>query len=140
MYRRTLTVLLMSMLLVVVLSCKSELPDSDQIPQIRAALYAVQQAVRADDASSLDTLLTNKARRQGRGDSLIFFVSVFDDSRPFARFIDSNIFYNESIAQIECYAVDSLDSVILPLNLIFTYDDDRWRFHGFGEAVMKDSI
>lgn len=140
MSQRTITTLLMLLVLAGVLSCKDELPQSDQIPKIQAALYAVQQAVRADDVSTLHALMTKKARRQGRGDSLIALVSVFDYTRPFARFVDSNIFYNQSIAQIECYAVDSLDSVIVPLNLIFMYDKDRWWLHSFTEAVKEDSI
>lgn len=140
MYQQTITALLGLLVMAVLLSCKDEIPQRGQIPKIKATLYAVQEAVRTRNRSALDTLLTRKARKQDRGDSLIAFVSVFYDTRPFARFVDSNIFYTESFAQVECYAVDSVDSVIRPVNLIFTHNEERWWLHSFNENVNEDSL
>jgi hypothetical protein len=130
-------------LIVVLAGCNEKTPDRDHIPVLRQTLLNLQEAVRIQDRYALDTLVTGSQSKRTRViDSLISFVYGERGTLAFERFGDYDIFYNRSLANIDCFIMDKTGSRDRPVALLFVLDDNRWLLKGIapGLAVRPDSI
>lgn len=118
-----------------------ELPSRDQIPVLRANLYALEQGIKARDRTAIDSLLSVDILDAGQSsDSLLNFVYGPAGDRPFARLGNYNIFYNNQLAVINCYIMDSTEQIDRPLKLRYGYKTDLWllKWFGVGDTAAAD--
>jgi len=122
--------------------CGKETPSRDHIPVLRHQLYKLQEAVKAKDRVLLDSLLSVKIlSNKQNSDSLLSFVFNYNDSYfPFERFGDYVISYTEDKARIDCYVMDSTNTLERPIVLTLVYEHDLWLLKRFepGHPVMDD--
>jgi hypothetical protein len=113
-------------------SCTEKLPDRNQIPTIKAQLFRLQEAVKAQDRVLLDSVLSVQILDFNQnGDSLLAFVFGEDGRFAFEQFALGEIKYNRDQAQVECYVMDSTHQRSRPAILNFVLDDDLWLLTRF---------
>jgi hypothetical protein len=125
---------------VVVLSgCSGEdLPSRDEIPVLRKTVYAVEQAVAANNRAGLDSLLSVQMLDEGEsGDSLLSFIYGPDRSFPFHRLGDCQIFYTRDLAVVDCFVMDSTETTDRPIKLYFTKSKELWLLKKFEPGEKK---
>ena len=125
--------------------CSEETPSRDHIPVLRQQLYKLQEAVRTKDRVLLDSLLSVQIlSNKQNSDSLLSFVFNYNDGYfPFERFGDYVISYTEDKARIDCYVMDSTNTLERPIVLTLVYEHDMWllkRFERGQPDDMSDSI
>lgn len=122
--------LLLSGLLI---GCGSEeLPSREQIPVLRARLFALQQGLSERNRPALDSLLSvDILDIHEDSDSLLRFVYGSDGSYSFRQLGDYTIFFSKDLAVIDCFVMDSTARRDRPLRLIYGLDHDIWLLKEF---------
>ena len=111
---------------------KEKLPSRDNIPILKQNLYALEQAINTRNRAAIDSLLSVEVLDVGQdSDSLLRFVYGPTDDFPFYRLGNYNIFYDNDIAVINCYIMDSTEQTDRPLRLQYQYDEGLWLLKEF---------
>ena len=112
-----------------------DLPSRDQIPVLRARLFALEQGIRDHSRAAIDSLLSvDILDVKQSSDSLLRFVYGPGDTLPFVRLGDYTIFFSREMAVIDCFIMDSTEQPNRPLRLMYKLDDDLWLLREFREG------
>ena len=114
-------------------ACSEEkLPSREQIPVLRNRLFALQQGLSARNRGSIDSLLSVDILDYHQdSDSLLRFVYGPDGRSAFSQLGDYTIFFNNELAVIDCFVMDSTKQHDRPLRLIYKLDNDLWLLKEF---------
>lgn len=125
--------ILLFAVLVLLTSCgKEKTPSRDHIPIIKERLSKLQDGVKNQNISAIDSLLSVDILKKNQGsDSLLSF--VFGPNRDFAfeSFGQPVIIYTDEVAQVECFVMDSTHQNNRPVVLKYVYVSDQWLLNGF---------
>jgi len=126
--------------LTLLIGCDEQKPPSrDQIPVLRQRLFDLGQAIAARSAPALDSMMSVDILDYGlSSDSLLRFIYGPQFDNPFMSLGDYRILYNDNIAVIECYAMDTSGQAGQPVKLLFKSEDDIWLLTKF-ESFNPDS-
>jgi hypothetical protein len=126
--------------LILTAGCGEEkLPSRDEIPILRARVYALEQGILHQDRAAIDSLLSVEVLKSGHdSDSLLRFVYGSDGAFPFYRLGDYNIIYGNDVAVVKCYIMDSTEGHDRPFKLQFRREAETpWLVRSF-EADEPD--
>ena len=120
---------------------KEKLPSRDHIPILKQNLYALEQAINARNRAAVDSLLSVEILDVGQdSDSLLRLVYGPTDDFPFYRLGNYDIFYDNNIAVINCYIMDSTEQTDRPLRLQYKHKEELWLIKEFrvGDSDTAD--
>lgn len=133
MIRSGLRVMLLAAVLLAYSGCGDEkLPSRDEIPVLKQSLFALEQGLRTRNLAGLDSLLSVDILDIGQdSDSLLRFAYGPLGDFPFSRLGDYDIFFNNELAVINCYIMDSTSRHDRPIKLTYKHDQERWLLNRF---------
>jgi hypothetical protein len=123
--------------------CTEEPPPRDYIPELKARLFRLQEAVKAQNRAAIDSLLSVQILdNQQDSDSLLSFTYGPEGSFDFRQFGLAEYTYTHDKARIDCFIMDSTQSRNRPLILTYVREHDLWLLKRFeaGEVEQESSI
>lgn len=109
-------------------SCSEKTPNRDHIPVLRQKLFELQEAVKEKNRAAIDSLLSVSILDNQQNSESLLELCYNDGGNYFffERFGDYEIFYTNQRARIDCYVMDSTNSLDRPITLTFIHEHDLW--------------
>ena len=105
-------------------SCAEKKPPArNHIPLLKARLFSLQEAVKAQNRAAIDSLLR--------------FAYGPDGGFEFRQFAMGEITYTNDDARIDCFIMDSSRTRDRPLILTYVYQHDQWLLKGFEPGEVE---
>jgi hypothetical protein len=120
-------------------ACSEQPPPSrEHIPILKARLFELQEAIKANNPVAIDSIMSVEALSLGLdSDSLLRFVYGPTGDFPFAQLGNANYFYTHNKARIDCYVMDSTAAMDRPVSLTFILDDELWLLKRFEPGLPE---
>jgi len=113
-------------MVVVGAGCREKSPSRDYIPVIKQRIYVVQEAIKSRGRNAIDSLLTVEYAAAGGADSLVQFANGTDPSFSFARFANTEIYYTNDKARVDCIIVGENGLRLRSATLTFERHKEQW--------------
>ncbi len=120
-------------------SCAEKKPPArNHIPVLKARLFSLQEAVKAQNRAAIDSLLSVQILdKDQNSDSLLRFAYGPDGGFEFRQFAVGEITYTNDDARIGCFIMDSSRTRDRPLILTYVYQHDQSLLKGFEPGKLE---
>lgn len=126
--------------------CREKSPSRDYIPIIKQRIYVVQEAIKSRGKNAIDSLLTTEYAASGGADSLVQFANGSEPGFVFARFANTEIYYTNDKARVDCIIVGENGLRLRSATLTFEHFKDQWLLKQIMpgarpiESLLSDSV
>lgn len=126
--------------------CREKSPSRDYIPVIKQRIYVVQEAIKSRGRNAIDSLLTSEYANSGGADSLVQFANGTEPGFVFARFANTEIYYTNDKARVDCIIVGENNQRLRSATLTFERLKDQWLLKQISpgarpiESILADSV
>ena len=134
------------MTIIVGAGCREKSPSRDYIPVIKQRIYVVQEAIKSRGKNAIDSLLTEDFAASGGADSLVQFANGADPNFAFARFANTEIFYTNDKARVDCVIMGENGLRLRSATLTFERHKEQWLLKQVSpgtrpiESLLADSV
>ena len=127
--------------LLLLTGCDKQTPSRDHIPILKERVYALQVAIKSENRTAIDSLLSTDILKVEQGsDSLLSFCWGADRDFAFDRLGDCGFVYTDQHAVTECFVMDSTGTRGQPVRLTWVYQHDLWLLQRFDRPEPGDSL